>query len=104
MKKYRASLLISALVALVFIPSLAKATNNAGDFGGSAGSNASFGTSGSNGGVAIGTGYALTDNAPTNGMIVQGEVGIGTTFRLEFPASPSLLAPESTISSAVTVN
>jgi len=35
---------------------------------------------------------------------VESEVGIGTTFRLEFPASPSLLAPESTISSAVTVN
>ena len=30
-------------------------------------------------GIAIGTGYALTYTAPTNGMIVQGNVGIGTT-------------------------
>jgi hypothetical protein len=47
--------------------------------GGSAASNASFGTSGSNGGVVIGTSYAGTDNAPTNGLLVQGNVGIGTT-------------------------
>lgn len=31
------------------------------------------------GGVAIGTGYAGVDTAPTNGLIIQGNVGIGTT-------------------------
>jgi len=31
------------------------------------------------GGAAIGTGYAGIDTAPTNGVIVQGEVGIGTS-------------------------
>lgn len=31
------------------------------------------------GGVAIGTSYAGVDTAPTNGVIVQGNVGIGTT-------------------------
>jgi hypothetical protein len=35
------------------------------------------------GGVAIGTSYAGVDAAPTNGLIVQGSVGIGTTAPLE---------------------
>jgi hypothetical protein len=54
--------LILVAVALVSIPSLAEA--NSGDF---------------SGGVAIGNGYAGVDGAPTNGAIIQGNVGIGTT-------------------------
>jgi len=54
---------IPIIAVLLMIPGLALATSNAGDFAG---------------GVAIGTGYANTYNAPTNGMIVQGSVGIGT--------------------------
>jgi hypothetical protein len=54
--------LISIIIALTCIPNLAKA--NSGDF---------------DGGVAIGTGYAGTDTAPSNGLIVQGSVGIGTS-------------------------
>jgi len=53
--------LITVVVALAFIPALAEA--NSGDF---------------NGGVAIGSSYAGVDSAPTNGLIVQGNVGIGT--------------------------
>ena len=54
--------LIPLVVGLAFLPILAEA--NSGDF---------------SGGVAIGTSYAGTDTAPTNGLIVQGSVGIGTT-------------------------
>jgi len=53
---------IIALAALTILPALAEA--NSGDF---------------SGGVAIGTGYAGVDAAPTNGLIIQGNVGIGTT-------------------------
>ena len=56
------SLLPLLLAALLFAPALAEA--NSGDF---------------SGGVAIGTGYAGTDAAPTNGLIVQGATGIGTS-------------------------
>jgi hypothetical protein len=63
MKKNWPLVLALAFVALTITPKLAEATN-AGDF---------------SGGVAIGTSYAGTDAAPTNGMIVQGNVGIGTT-------------------------
>jgi hypothetical protein len=56
--------LLSLIAALIFIPSLVYASSNAGDFAGS---------------VAIGTGYANTITGPTNGMIVQGIVGIGTS-------------------------
>jgi hypothetical protein len=62
MKISRSALFLLTL-ALFFIPGLALASN-AGDFAG---------------GVAIGTGYAGVNTAPTNGMIVQGNVGIGTT-------------------------
>lgn len=55
--------LILGLVALIFAPTLAQATNQ-GDFAG---------------GVAIGSSYAGVDSAPANGLIVQGAVGIGTT-------------------------
>jgi hypothetical protein len=37
------------------------------------------------GGMAIGTGYAGTTAAPTNGLIVQGNVGIGTNNPLGYP-------------------
>jgi hypothetical protein len=55
--------LIPVIAALMFIPALADASN-AGDF---------------SGGVAIGTGYAGVDAAPTNGLVVQGNVGLGST-------------------------
>ncbi len=57
-------LLCIALLAanLISIPTNAEA--NSGDFSGA---------------VAIGTSYAGTSAAPTNGLIVQGNVGIGTT-------------------------
>jgi len=61
--------LIPVIAALAFIPTLALASGNAGDF---------------DGGVAIGSSYAGVDAAPTNGLIVQGNVGIGTTV----PAVP----------------
>jgi hypothetical protein len=51
-----------AFLALALAPVSAKA--NSGDF---------------NGGVAIGSSYAGVDAAPTDGLIVQGNVGIGTT-------------------------
>jgi trimeric autotransporter adhesin len=76
--KHLRTALISTVAAFACIPASAGATNNAGDFGTGAGANASFGTAGSNGGVTIGAAYALTDNAPTNGLLVQGNVGIGT--------------------------
>jgi hypothetical protein len=56
-----------AVAALALMPDLASATNNAGDFGTG------------NGGIAVGAGYANTYNAPTNGIIAQGAVGIETT-------------------------
>jgi hypothetical protein len=57
------SLLLPAVVFLsVLAPAAAQA--NYGDF---------------SGGVAIGSSYAVTDTAPTDGLIVQGNVGIGTT-------------------------
>jgi hypothetical protein len=50
------------VLALLVTPSVTAA--NSGDF---------------SGGVAIGTGYAGVDPAPTNGLLVQGNVGVGTT-------------------------
>src|ERR1700722_3693790 len=64
MKRTSAPLLILGALALVILPKSAAATNP-GDF---------------SGGVAIGTSYAGVDTAPTNGLIVQGNVGIGTTW------------------------
>lgn len=61
MKKPWATL-IPVIVVLAFIPALAEA--NDGDFAD---------------GVAIGTSYAGVDTAPINGLIVQGNVGIGTS-------------------------
>jgi hypothetical protein len=52
-----------AVIAVALIPRLAEASN-AGDF---------------KGGVAIGSSYAGVDTAPTDGLIVQGNVGIGTS-------------------------
>jgi hypothetical protein len=54
--------LIASIVLLPLFPAPAEA--NSGDF---------------SGGVAIGTGYAGVDAAPSNGLLVQGSVGIGTT-------------------------
>jgi len=54
--------LIPAVAALIFVPVIAKA--NSGDFSGA---------------VAVGSSYAGTVTAPTNGAAVQGSVGIGTT-------------------------
>ncbi|HVR55671.1 MAG TPA: hypothetical protein VMT72_02440 [Pseudolabrys sp.] len=53
---------ILVIVALMFIPALVEA--NSGDFSGS---------------VAIGSSYAGAVNAPTNGAIIQGNVGIGSS-------------------------
>ncbi len=50
------------VVTFLLVPVLVYA--NSGDF---------------DGGVAIGSSYAGVDTAPTNGLIVQGDVGIGTT-------------------------
>jgi Chaperone of endosialidase len=61
MKKTRVLLTI-AVAALTFVPALAEA--NSGDF---------------SGGVVIGTGYAGINTAPINGLLAQGNVGIGTT-------------------------
>ena len=55
------------IAALALMPGSASATNNAGDFGTG------------NGGIAVGAGYANTYNAPANGIISQGAVGIGTS-------------------------
>jgi Chaperone of endosialidase len=55
--------LIPLIALLILHPDLAYA--NSGDFSGA---------------VAIGTGYAGIDPAPTNGLIVQGNVGIATTL------------------------
>lgn len=60
MKHYTA-FLVSSLAALTLIPALAEA--NSGDI---------------SGGAAIGADYAVTHSAPTNGLIVEGNVGIGT--------------------------
>lgn len=60
--KMNRALLVFLLISCVFIPALVEA--NSGDF---------------SGGVAIGTSYAGVDTAPTNGLIVQGNVGIGTS-------------------------
>ena len=59
--KHRLALAISTIAALFFVPGLAEA--NSGDF---------------SGGAAIGTGYAAINAGPINGLIVQGNVGIGT--------------------------
>jgi hypothetical protein len=69
--------LISLIAVLLFAPTFAEAITNAGNFGGASGGVVIGGT-GTNSGVAIGTGYVGT-LAPTNGMIVQGDVGIGMT-------------------------
>lgn len=53
------------IIALVIIPQIAQA--NSGDFDGA---------------VAIGSSYAGVNTAPTNGLIVQGIVGIGTNVPL----------------------
>ena len=63
MKNASAALTLSFIVLVGMVPKSAEAIN-AGDF---------------NGGVAVGTSYAGTDATPTNGAIVQGEVGIGTS-------------------------
>jgi hypothetical protein len=60
--KRRCVSLVFALALMTMLPSIGQA--NSGDF---------------NGGVAIGSSYAGVDTAPTNGLIVQGNVGIGTT-------------------------
>ena len=70
--------LIPVIAALLFVPTFADATTNAGNFGGGTGSAVLGGGAGTNSGVAIGTGYANIDLAPTNGLIVQGNVGFGT--------------------------
>jgi hypothetical protein len=66
MKQFLAFLIPAAILTL--LPVLAEASNPGGDF---------------SGGVAIGTSYAGVDSAPTNGLIVQGEVGVGTTSPLQ---------------------
>jgi len=55
-------LLVVIIAVLAFVPALAEA--NTGDF---------------TGGVAIGSSYAGVNTAPANGLIVQGNTGIGTT-------------------------
>lgn len=74
--------LILLVASLAFIPALAEA--NSGDF---------------SGGVAIGTSYAGVNTAPTNGLIVQGNIGIGTTspgtsIDVENPSTSSNLVTE----------
>jgi hypothetical protein len=59
--KRRCVSLVFALALMMMLPSVGQA--NSGDF---------------DGGVAIGSSYAGVDTAPTNGLIVQGIVGIGT--------------------------
>ncbi len=61
----------ASLLAVLLLTS-ASAQANSGDF---------------SGGVAIGSGYAGVNTAPTNGLIVQGNVGIGTTAVSGFPAA-----------------
>jgi len=56
--------LFPTLLLFAFVPISAKAAGNSGDF---------------DGGVAIGSSYAGANAAPTNGLIVQGSVAIGTT-------------------------
>jgi hypothetical protein len=77
--------LVPVIAALLFFPSLAEATTNAANFGGGSGVTVLGGGNGTNSAVAIGTGYVGT-LAPTNGLIVQGNVAIGTTT----PASSSV--------------
>jgi hypothetical protein len=60
--KKKWAVLVSLISALPFIPVSVEA--NSGDF---------------TGGVAIGSSYAGVDTAPTNGLIVQGNVAIGAT-------------------------
>jgi trimeric autotransporter adhesin len=57
-------LALTALMVGVLSPSSVGAVVNSADY---------------SGGVAIGTGYAGVDIAPTNGLIVQGYLGLGTT-------------------------
>lgn len=61
------TLSLPLIAALMLVPALAAA--NSGDF---------------SGGVAVGTSYAGVYTSPTNGLIVQGDVGIGVTS----PGSP----------------
>jgi hypothetical protein len=70
------------LLAFAFTPAPAKATN-AGDF---------------KGGVAVGSGYAVVDTAPTDGLIVEGSVGIGTSN----PSSATLQVAGTILSSIST--
>lgn len=62
MNKVLARIVWAVLIPLTLIPALAEA--NSSDF---------------SGGVAIGTGYAGILTAPTNGLIIQGSVGIGSS-------------------------
>ncbi len=64
------AVLIALMIAGVFCPISAEA--NYGDF---------------SGGVAIGSSYAGVDTAPTDGLIVQGNVAIGATAMSGFPAA-----------------
>ena len=65
MPKTSIACFIAAFLVLILVPKSVQA--NSGDF---------------DGGVAIGSSYAGVDAAPTNGLIVQGGVGIGTTSPL----------------------
>jgi hypothetical protein len=62
MNRTLSTLIVCSVIAAAVAPVVAEA--NSGDF---------------NGGVAIGSSYAGVDAAPTNGLIVQGNVGIGTS-------------------------
>jgi hypothetical protein len=82
--KKTSTALVLVVATLAFIPALAEASNPGGDF---------------SGGVAIGTSYAGVDSAPTNGLIVQGNVGIGTTspgtsIDVENPSTTSNIVTE----------
>jgi hypothetical protein len=73
--------LILVVITVICIP--IKADANSGDF---------------SGGVAIGTSYAGVNTAPTNGMIVQGNVGIGTST---INGALNIAAPNSTTNATV---
>jgi hypothetical protein len=55
---------LAVLLGLSFLVTTVANANTGGDF---------------SGGVAIGSGYAGVNTAPTNGLIIQGNVGIGTS-------------------------
>jgi hypothetical protein len=62
MKRALSTLIVCGIIALAVAPTVTEA--NSGDF---------------DGGVAIGSSYAGVDAAPTNGLIIQGNVGLGIT-------------------------